>query len=103
MSTVLQTVIDNAVRLSHADEGNILRNVGGAFRMVAFTDGVPESFRAIINKRPFLPERGTLSGRTLIELRPVQIEDVLADPEFVLHEAQQELRHADHPRGTAAS
>ena len=90
LSTVLQTVIDNAVRLSHADEGNILRNEAGVFRMVAFTEGVSETFRAIINQRPFVPERGTLSGRTLMERRPVQIEDVLADPEYALLEAQRE-------------
>src|SRR5437867_2475783 len=42
LDDVLQTVIDNATRLSHADEGNILREEGGRFRLAAYTAGVPE-------------------------------------------------------------
>jgi class 3 adenylate cyclase/putative methionine-R-sulfoxide reductase with GAF domain len=86
---VLQTVIDSATRLSRADDGNILREEGGAFRVAAYTAGVPESFRELLNQRPFKPERGSAMGRALVEERPVQIVDVLADPEYTLHEAQQ--------------
>jgi GAF domain-containing protein len=86
---VLQTVIDSATRLTRADEGNITRDEGGSFRVAAFTTGVPESFREIINRRPFQADRGSVMGRALMERRPVQVVDVLADPEFTLHEAQQ--------------
>ena len=85
---VLQTVIDSATRLTNADDGNIVREDAGAFRVAAFTAGVPDSFRDIISARPFKPERGSVMGRALMELRPVQIVDVLADPEFTLLEAQ---------------
>jgi class 3 adenylate cyclase len=86
LETVLQTVIDSAVRLSRASDGNILRDEGGTFRMAAYTAGVPESFREVLNARPFVPERGTLLGRTLMELGPVQVADYLADPEYTMVE-----------------
>ena len=85
---VLQTVIDSATRLSHADEGNIQREEHGRFRLAAWTAGVPESFRAIIGGQVFEPGRGSLTGRALMELQPVQIVDVPADREYNLPEAQ---------------
>jgi class 3 adenylate cyclase len=85
---VLQTVIDSATRLSHADEGNITREENGRFRMEAYTAGVPAEFRAIIDQIVFQPERGTITGRALMERGPVQIEDVLADAEYSHPDAQ---------------
>jgi class 3 adenylate cyclase len=85
---VLQTVIDSATRLTRADDGNIVREEGGVFRVAAYTAGVPESFQEIINKRAFKAERSSAMGRALLEQRPVQIVDVLADPEYTLLEAQ---------------
>lgn len=87
---VLQTVIDSATRLTRADDGNIVREEGGVFRVAAFTAGVPASFQEIISRRQFKPERGSVMGRALMEQRPVQIVDVLADPEYTLLEAQRE-------------
>ena len=40
LEKVLQTVIDSAVRLTNATDGNILRDEGGTFRMAAYTAGV---------------------------------------------------------------
>lgn len=88
LGKVLQTVIDSAARLSHADEGNIVREELGRFRMAAYTAGVPAEFRAIIDQLVFEPGRGTITGRVLMERGPVQIIDILADPEFSLPEAQ---------------
>ncbi|HTE65156.1 MAG TPA: GAF domain-containing protein, partial [Candidatus Binatia bacterium] len=85
---VLQTVIDSATRLSHADEGNIVREGNGRFRMAAYTAGVPAEFRAIIDQLTFQPERGTITGRVLMERRPVQIVDIKADAEYQHPEAQ---------------
>jgi class 3 adenylate cyclase len=89
LDRVLQAVIDSAVRLSHADDGNITRGEAGAFGLSAtFTAGVPPAFREFIGSRRFQAERGSAMGRALMEMRPVQIEDVLADPEYTLHQAQ---------------
>jgi adenylate cyclase len=88
LQQVLQTVIDSAARLSHADEGNIVREGNGRFRMEAYTAGVPASFREIIDELVFQPGRGTITGRVLMERRPVHILDIKADPEFEIIEAQ---------------
>jgi class 3 adenylate cyclase len=88
LQQVLQTVIDSATRLSHADEGNIVREENGRFRMAAYTEGVPARFREIIDQLDFKPERGTITGRVLMERGPVQIEDIKADPEYAHLEAQ---------------
>ncbi len=88
LQQVLQTVIDSAARLSHADEGNIVREGNGRFRMEAYTAGVPARFRQIIDQLVFQPGRGTITGRVLMERRPVHILDVKADPEFEIIEAQ---------------
>jgi GAF domain-containing protein len=86
---VLQTVIDSATRLSNADDGNIVRGEAGAFGLSAtFTAGIPGAFRDFISNRTFQAERGSAMGRALMELRPIQIVDVLADPEYTLLEAQ---------------
>ena len=88
LNGVLQTVIDSATRLTNADEGNITREEGGMFRVAAFTAGVPASFQELISRRQFKAERGSIMGRALLEQRPVQVVDVLADPEYTLQEAQ---------------
>jgi class 3 adenylate cyclase len=88
LQQVLQTVIDSAVRLAHADEGNIVREGNGRFRMEAYTAGVPAKFREVIDKLVFQPGRGTITGRVLMERRPVHILDIKADPEFEIIEAQ---------------
>ncbi len=88
LQQVLQTVIDSATRLSHADEGNIVREENGRFRMAAYTEGVPATFREIIDQLTFRPERGTITGRVLMERGPVQIMDIKADPEYAHMEAQ---------------
>lgn len=85
---VLQTVIDSATRLSNADDGNIVRGEAGAFGLSAtFTKGIPPAFRQFISNRRFQAERGSAMGRALLEMRPIQIVDALADPEYTLFEA----------------
>ena len=88
LDAVLQAVLDSAVRLSHADQGNILREVGGRFRASAFSSDVPAAVRELISGRQVGPERGSAMGRALLERAPIQIIDVLADPEYELAEVQ---------------
>ena len=88
LDAVLQAVLDSAVRLSHAAQGNILREVGGRFRASAFSLDVAAGVRELISNRQVGPERGSAMGRALLERAPVQIIDVLADPEYELAEVQ---------------
>lgn len=89
LDRLLQTVIESAVRLSNADFGNILRleEGTGLYRQIAH-HGLTPDFWEVLTQARFAPERGSVVGRTLIERRPVQIEDVLEDPEYRMWDAQ---------------
>jgi adenylate cyclase len=88
LDAVLQTVVDRAVELCGADNGNIARRDGDAYRVVAFTGFAP-AFERLVRERVYTPERGSVIGRTLLERRVVQILDVEADPEYALDEIRQ--------------
>src|SRR5262249_15761557 len=76
-----------AVNLCRADNGNIARHDGDVFRVVAFTSFSP-NYERLVRERLYVPERGSVIGRSLLEKRVVQIPDVLADPEYDLSEIQ---------------
>jgi adenylate cyclase len=88
LDAVLQAVLDNAVRLSHADQGNITREMGGEFRARVFSADVPQAFRDLMTGFVPVPGRGSAMGRAMLERAPIQIVDVLADPDYELAEAQ---------------
>jgi class 3 adenylate cyclase len=89
LDAVLQTVIDRAVSLMHADNGNIARREGDTdeYRVTAFTSMTPE-YESAVRERVYRPERGSMLGRTVLERRVVHITDVLDDPEYELLDLQ---------------
>jgi class 3 adenylate cyclase len=90
LDDVLQTIIRSAVQLSRAEFGDILvpAEEPGVFQVVAYQGDVSDEYWRIASNRTYRPERGTLMGRVLGERRPVQIPDVLADPEYSAREMQ---------------
>lgn len=87
LETVLQTVIDRAVLLCHADSGNIARRVGDVYRVVAFTGFGPE-YERMVREHVYEPGRGSVLGRTVLERGVVHIVDVLEDPDYSLTRIQ---------------
>jgi class 3 adenylate cyclase len=87
LEVVLQTVIDRAVELCQAENGNIARLEGDVYRVVAFHAFSPE-YEHLVRERDYVPERASLLGRTVLERRVVHIHDVLEDPEYELQELQ---------------
>jgi signal transduction histidine kinase len=88
LQTVLDTLIESAARLCKADIAGIHRQQGSNYQAVA-TYGGPADYRELILKKiPFEPGRGSVLGRTVLERRPVQVADVLADPDYTLGEVQ---------------
>src|SRR5215204_6845982 len=83
LDAVLQTVVDRATHLCDADTGNIARREGDVYRVVAFT-GLSPDYERLVRERIYVPERGSMIGRALLERRVVQVRDVLADPEYAL-------------------
>jgi GAF domain-containing protein len=83
---VLQTLVESAARFCAADKAQIIREKNGGF-YTAEAYGYSREFMDYIKNIPIKPERGTASGRALVEGRVVHIADVRADPEYTLVEA----------------
>ncbi len=87
LRAVLQTLVESAARFCNADKANIIRERDGGF-YTAEGYGYSREFMDYIQKVPINAERGSASGRALVEGRLVHIADVKADPEYTLVEAQ---------------
>jgi class 3 adenylate cyclase len=89
LDAVLQAVMDRAVRLTHADNGNIARRDEDSdeYRVAAFTSMTPE-YERMVRERVYVSERGSILGRTILEKHVVHIIDVLDDPEYELLDLQ---------------
>jgi len=82
---VLKTLVESAAVLCQADMASILRRHGDHCRMAAHYR-LPASLMELADTQIFVPGRGGVIGRVLLECKSVQIEDVLADPEYRFQE-----------------
>jgi signal transduction histidine kinase len=87
LKTVLDALVEAAARLCEADQGTIARERDGVYQRVA-TYGFPDDFTEYVKTLPVIPERGTATGRALLEGKVVHIPDVRVDPEYTFVEAQ---------------
>ena len=81
LQTVLDTLVQSAARLCEADTVAIARPRGGTLYFDA-TFGFSREYAEFIASHPTGLDRGTVSGRALVESRIVHVPDVLADPEY---------------------
>ena len=72
LQAVLQTLVESAARLCDADKATITRQKDGVFYR-AETYGFSPEFSELVRDVPVKPERGTLTGRTLLEGKVVHI------------------------------
>jgi signal transduction histidine kinase len=86
LRAVLQTLIESAARFCAADKAALIREKAGGF-YTAEAYGYSREFMDYIKNIPIKAERGTASGRALVEGQVVHITDVKADPEYTLVEA----------------
>ena len=93
LQAVLNTLVESAARLCEADMASINRQHGDVYRQVAHC-GQPPELVEYMQTHPLEMGRGTIVGRTILERRPVQILDVLADPEFTFVDAAKIGGHA---------
>jgi signal transduction histidine kinase len=87
LQRVLETLLDSAAKLCGAKYGGIFRADRDGVRASAAYN-VPPGRLESWQRTPILAGHGTATGRVLLELRPVQILDVLADPDYEVPEAQ---------------
>jgi len=85
LQSVLDTLVESAVRLCQADKGSIFRPRDGAFHLAA-SWGLDTELKERLGRMNVQPGRATVTGRVLREGRTVQIPDVLADSEYNLFE-----------------
>jgi GAF domain-containing protein len=87
LQNVLHTLVESAARLCDADKGTITRQRGNAFyRAEAY--GFSSEFMDYVKDIPIEPDRGTASGRALLEGRVIHIADVNNDPDYTWVEAR---------------
>ena len=87
LQTVLQALVESAARFCNADKANVIRERNRAFYS-AESYGFSRELVDYLRDIPIEAERGTASGRALLEGRVVHIADVKSDPEYTLVEGQ---------------
>ena len=89
LPTVLNTLVESAARLCGADKAQILRPSENEHSYYAVAShGYTPEYNEYLSTLRFAPGREGVVGRVLLERRPVQIADVLADPDYRLVETQ---------------
>jgi two-component system NtrC family sensor kinase len=87
LQTVLHTLVKSAARLCDAEKGTITRQRGEKFyRAESF--GFSDQFMDLVKSIPVTPDRGSATGRALLEGTIVHIPDVTADPDYTFTEGQ---------------
>jgi signal transduction histidine kinase len=84
---VLQTLVESAARLCDANNAGITRQIDGKL-FHAETYGHSPEFKKFLQNLPVEPERGSTTGRALLEGKVIHIPDVQTDPEYKWVEAQ---------------
>jgi signal transduction histidine kinase/CheY-like chemotaxis protein len=88
LEPVFETVLEQAVRLCSADAGLVYVLDEDVYRL-ALAIGGSQAYRDYVAGVPIARGPGTLVGRVGLERRPVQIPDVLADPDYEMHKARE--------------
>jgi two-component system, NtrC family, sensor kinase len=86
LQAVLKTLVKAAARLCNTEMAFIARRDGDVYRPGAAVGYAPD-FMEFVESHPFQVDRGTMTGRVVLEKRIVQIQDVAADPEYRLTES----------------
>jgi len=87
LQTVLNTLVESAARLCEADAVVIGRPKGETYYFEA-SYGYSREYAEFIEHHPAGIDRGTVSGRVLLERKIVHVPDVLADPEYTYRTGQ---------------
>src|SRR5439155_9052383 len=81
LQPVLESLVENAVRLCGADKGLIYRQDADLYR-IAVSFGHSSEWLELAKRYPIRQDRTSATGRAVLERRAVHIHDILADPEY---------------------
>jgi signal transduction histidine kinase len=87
LQTVLDTLVESAMRLCRADNVVIFLQEGKNYRLTA-NYGYSREYEDFMRRHPIAPGRGTIAGRTVLECKPVHVSDILADSDYTMVNAQ---------------
>jgi class 3 adenylate cyclase len=87
LRTVLDTLLQSAVRLCRADQGTVAQRRGDTFYRSA-SYGFSPAYLDYVKDIPVKSGRDTGTGRALLEGKVIHIPDVLTDPDFTWKEGQ---------------
>jgi signal transduction histidine kinase len=91
LQPVLDTLVKSAAGLCAADHAWLMRRDGEFYRFTASYGYAAEEHKRLTDffkARPGTAERGSVTGRTALEGRVIQVPDVLADLEYTWTDAQ---------------
>jgi class 3 adenylate cyclase len=81
LQAVMNTLVQSAARLCAADKGAIFQQDGDVLRMAANYGFSPEA-EQYAAENPGPVNRGSVTGRVMLEGKAIHIPDVLADPDY---------------------
>ena len=87
LQTVLDTLTESAAKLCDADMAAIAREKDSAF-YYATSYGFPDDYLEFVKSIAHPVDRRSTIGRTMLEGKPVQIRDVLSDPDYTYLQSQ---------------
>jgi signal transduction histidine kinase len=90
LQLVLDTLVQSAARLCEADMAAIVRLKDSAYQHAA-SHGLPADFHEFMTKMRLAPGRGSITGRTALMGKVVQVTDILNDPDFELRDAMRRI------------
>jgi GAF domain-containing protein len=85
LKTVLDTLVESATRLCGADHALLFRRDGNTCYLAA-NHGRSDQFEGYFKQHPITIDRGSLTGRTVLEGKVIHIPDAQSDPEYTMTE-----------------
>jgi GAF domain-containing protein len=86
LQPVFDTIVASAVRLCGARMGAVFRFDGKLIHLVAHHNYTPEVLEVLHRTHPRPPQPDQVSGRVILTGAVAQVGDVLADPNYLIHE-----------------
>jgi GAF domain-containing protein len=87
LQKVLDALVESATTLCRANRAAIrLKNNGNYHHVASF--GLSPEQKAFMKNHPLRPDRGSVSGRTVLDGKTTHIHDVKSDPEYKLFQGQ---------------